>query len=63
MEIPRHWRLQKQRYELIGDIWQNGEVSFPPKLVRPSLQEQSNKTASNDTQVEQKSAVVYQASV
>jgi hypothetical protein len=39
MEVPRHWRLKDQRYRLIGDIWPNGEVSFPPKLIRPSLQE------------------------
>ena len=35
MEIPRHWRLKKQRYSLIGIriVHNNGtiEYQFPPK--------------------------------
>lgn len=32
MEIPRHWRLKKQRYGLIGSINPDtGEPEFPPK--------------------------------
>lgn len=30
MEIPRHWRLKKQRYCLIGEIDKEGRVAFPP---------------------------------
>jgi hypothetical protein len=31
MEIPRHWRLKKQRYGLVGDIDpKTGSVAFPP---------------------------------
>lgn len=30
-EIPRHWRLKKQRYGLVGDIdTQTGTIGFPP---------------------------------
>lgn len=32
MEIPRNWRLKKQRYGLVGLInKKTGEVEFPPK--------------------------------
>ncbi len=36
MEIPRHWRLKKQRYELIGEICPHCQVKiFPPRDVCP----------------------------
>ncbi len=32
MEIPRHWRLKKQRYNLVGTIDpKTGGPEFPPK--------------------------------
>jgi hypothetical protein len=31
MEIPRHWRLKKQRYGLIGDYEpSSNSIAFPP---------------------------------
>lgn len=34
MEIPRHWRLKKQRYSLVGDICPHcDEKHFPPQRV------------------------------
>lgn len=33
MEIPRHWRLKKQRYRLIGDVCESGHPAFPPDDV------------------------------
>lgn len=33
MEIPRHWRLKKQRYNLVGDICPQGHANFPPDDV------------------------------
>jgi len=34
MEVPRHWRLQKTRYGLIGDLcFGCGKPTFPPKDV------------------------------
>lgn len=33
MEVPRHWRLRKQRYRLAGDICDNCET--PMFLLRP----------------------------
>lgn len=37
MEIPRHWRLKKQRYQLIGEICsQCDEKIFPPRDVCPN---------------------------
>ena len=36
MEIPRHWRLRKQRYSLIGEICPHCEAKiFPPRDVCP----------------------------
>ena len=35
-EIPRHWRLRKQRYSLTGEICPNCEAKlFPPRPVCP----------------------------
>ena len=37
MEIPRHWRLKKQRYGLVGEICPHCEAKiFPPRDVCPS---------------------------
>lgn len=34
MEIPRHWRMRKQRYQLAGAICQQCEnMIFPPRAV------------------------------
>ena len=36
MEIPRHWRLNEQRYNLVGTLCSKcGERSFPPRQVCP----------------------------
>lgn len=38
MEIPRHWRLKQQRYNLIGEICPDPECNrpiFPPRDVCP----------------------------
>lgn len=32
METPRHWRLKKQRYNLVGTVDpETGKPEFPPK--------------------------------
>lgn len=32
MEIPRHWRLKKQRYQLLGDVCPACQIPhFPPE--------------------------------
>jgi scaffold protein (connect acetoacetyl-CoA thiolase and HMG-CoA synthase) len=37
MEIPRHWRLKEQRYNLVGTICSKcGEKSFPPREICPN---------------------------
>ncbi len=37
MEIPRHWRLKKQRYALMGEICPHCEAKlFPPRDVCPN---------------------------
>ena len=37
MEIPRHWRLRKQRYNLVGEICPHCEAKiFPPRDVCPN---------------------------
>ena len=36
MEIPRHWRLKKQRYALVGEICPHCDAKiFPPRDVCP----------------------------
>ena len=36
MEIPRHWRLRKQRYGLVGEVCPHCEAKlFPPRDVCP----------------------------
>ena len=36
MEIPRHWRLRKQRYSLTGEVCPHCEAKlFPPRDICP----------------------------
>ena len=36
MEIPRHWRIKKQRYALVGEVCPHCEAkNFPPRDVCP----------------------------
>jgi uncharacterized OB-fold protein len=36
MEVPRHWRLKKQRYALVGEICPHCKAKiFPPRDVCP----------------------------
>lgn len=36
MEVPRHWRLKKQRYSLVGEVCPHCETKiFPPRDVCP----------------------------
>ena len=34
-EIPRDWRLKKQRYNLVGEVCPDGHYVFPPRDVCP----------------------------
>lgn len=34
-EIPRHWRLKQQRYNLVGEKCPDGHYVFPPRDVCP----------------------------
>jgi uncharacterized OB-fold protein len=44
MEIPRHWRLKEQRYNLVGTVCSKcGEKSFPPRQVCPQCGADVNK--------------------
>jgi uncharacterized OB-fold protein len=37
MEIPRHWRLKKQRYNLVGEICSHCDHKiFPPRGICPN---------------------------
>jgi len=37
MEIPRHWRLRKQRYSLVGEVCPHCQAKlFPPRDVCPN---------------------------
>jgi uncharacterized OB-fold protein len=36
MEVPRHWRLKKQRYALVGETCPKcASYLFPPRAVCP----------------------------
>lgn len=35
MEIPRHWRLKEQRYNLVGEKCENNHHVFPPRDICP----------------------------
>lgn len=36
MEVPRNWRLKKQRYAMVGEICSNcKQPNFPPRAVCP----------------------------
>ena len=36
MEVPRHWRLKKQRYALVGETCPTcASYLFPPRAVCP----------------------------
>jgi len=36
MEVPRHWRMRKQRYQLQGDVCSSCDAKvFPPRPVCP----------------------------
>ncbi len=40
MEIPRHWRLQKQRYSLVGEVCPHCQTKiFPARDVCPECGE------------------------
>ncbi|MEW6716542.1 MAG: Zn-ribbon domain-containing OB-fold protein [Chloroflexota bacterium] len=42
MEIPRHWRLKKQRYALIGEVCSHCETKlFPPRDICPKCGEEA----------------------
>ena len=37
MEIPRHWRIKPQRYELVGEVCPHCAIKiFPPRDVCPN---------------------------
>ncbi len=42
MEIPRHWRLKKQRYNLVGEVCPHCDTKiFPPRDICPSCGDQA----------------------
>ena len=42
MDIPRHWRLRKQRYGLVGEVCGHCDAKvFPPRDICPSCGEYS----------------------
>lgn len=42
MDIPRHWRLKKQRYALIGEVCEHCNAKlFPPRDICPECGEEA----------------------
>lgn len=49
MEIPRHWRLNKQRYLLVGEVCPHCDLKiFPPRDICPRCGE---KTSTNSFEI------------
>jgi uncharacterized OB-fold protein len=49
MEVPRHWRLNQQRYSLIGEICQNCAAKiFPPRDICPRCQKNTRKKSEKE---------------
>jgi len=45
MEIPRHWRLKQQRYNLVGEVCPHCEAKiFPPRDVCPHCGQEAKQT-------------------
>ena len=45
MEIPRHWRLKKQRYALVGEVCPHCDAKiFPPRDVCPECNGEAKTT-------------------
>lgn len=44
MEIPRHWRLKKQRYGLEGTVCPECQTKhFPPRAICPEIRNGGHK--------------------
>ena len=44
MDIPRHWRLRKQRYSLVGEVCPHCDAKiFPPRDVCPECGQEAKK--------------------
>lgn len=42
MDIPRHWRLRKQRYSLVGEVCDHCQAKvFPPRDICPECGEEA----------------------
>ena len=42
MDIPRHWRLRKQRYSMVGEVCPHCEAKlFPPRDVCPECNQEA----------------------
>lgn len=42
MEVPRHWRLKNQRYQLIGEVCPHCQARlFPPRDVCPECRQEA----------------------
>lgn len=57
MEIPRHWRLKKQRYALIGEVCPHCDAKlFPPRRVHVGCP-----SGPSAIQVEESGVIIYQS--
>jgi len=45
MEIPRHWRIKKQRYSLVGEVCPHCDAKiFPPRDICPECGNEAKTT-------------------
>jgi len=53
MEIPRHWRLKKQRYSLVGEVCPHCDHKiFPPRDVCPNCGDEAEQKFSENIQAD-----------
>jgi uncharacterized OB-fold protein len=58
MEVPRHWRMKKQRYAMVGETCPDCKSPiFPPRAVCPYCQESKREVS---IYIQQPSLLAYQ---
>lgn len=61
MEVPRHWRLKKQRYALMGETCPHCKSQiFPPRAVCPYCQDE---THNQSLYIHRDQSMVYKSQV
>ena len=64
MEIPKHWRLKKQRYALVGEVCPHCDAKiFPPKEVCPDSGSYPTGNGNNTKKPIKVEGIIFQAQI